>query len=360
MASSALPRHLPILDARLAPEGCPSSYPERELLEPVSLCDARGRLDPRAVGWSRFPRVRANLHGRWPRKKRWNFWNWIAPDFVFSATVADLDYASFCSASLIDFARAERVACMDARRGGFPDMPEEVERSVFWETRKLCYRARNEGGDVEVAFEGRAAGGAALRAEFRVRKPPDHESLNVVVPWTPRHFQLNSKHNTLRCEGEVRVGDRRYPMRPDSCHAVQDFGRGVWPWRSCWNWAVCTGEVEGELLGVNLGDRWTTGTGSNENGILHRGRLHKIMEDVEWSYDASAPEKPWRIRTRASDAVDIVLTPAYVHQQKLSLGLVASGGFCAFGRWRGVVRVDGRELRIHDPMGWAEEFSHRW
>ena len=41
-------------------------------------------INPAAVGWSRAPLVRANLSGHWLRKKRWNFWNWIAPRFVFS------------------------------------------------------------------------------------------------------------------------------------------------------------------------------------------------------------------------------------------------------------------------------------
>jgi hypothetical protein len=80
-----LPDHLPILDrAKRARVG--SIYVERELTAPVDLCDARGRRNPAAVGFSRQPLVRANLSGHWPRKKKWNFWNWIGPDFVFSVT----------------------------------------------------------------------------------------------------------------------------------------------------------------------------------------------------------------------------------------------------------------------------------
>ena len=63
---------------------------ERELTEPVLLCDDSGNLNPNAVGWSRTALVTANLRGHWPRKKRWNFWNWISPEFVLSVTVADI------------------------------------------------------------------------------------------------------------------------------------------------------------------------------------------------------------------------------------------------------------------------------
>ncbi|HEV7734509.1 MAG TPA: DUF2804 family protein, partial [Candidatus Binatia bacterium] len=92
----SLPDHLPIVDDRMRHGGYQPIYIERELTTPTDLCDARGRLDPTAVGWSRQPLVRANLRGHWPRKKRWNFWNWISPRFVFSVTLADIDYAAFC------------------------------------------------------------------------------------------------------------------------------------------------------------------------------------------------------------------------------------------------------------------------
>jgi hypothetical protein len=44
----------------------------------------------------------------------------------------------------------------------------------------------------------------------------------------------------------------------------------------------------------------------------------------------------------------------------MNLGVLATGGVCAFGRWRGVVRAEGRELAVDGLMGWAEEFAHRW
>ncbi len=48
------------------------------------------------------------------------------------------------------------------------------------------------------------------------------------------------------------------------------------------------------------------------------------------------------------------------HRSQISLGLFATGGVCCFGRWHGTLRFDGREVRVHDLIGWAEEFAHRW
>jgi hypothetical protein len=358
--SSRLPDHLPILDARLRDTPAPSVYVEREIVEPVDLCDTKGRLNPASVGFSRHPLVRANLSGHWLRKKRWNFWNWIDRDFVFSATLADIDYAAFCSVTFIDFRTGETAENMALGRPKRFDMPEHEGRSITFRERGTLYENLVEEDRLRVRYTGRARDGRPIEARFDVHRPPGQESLNVVVPWSPTRFQLNSKHNTLPCEGQVRVGERTYRMEPDRCHAVQDWGRGVWPRRSFWNWAVCTGVQDGRRVGVNLGDRWTTGTGSNENGILLDGHLHKIMEDVLWDYDPDDDHGVWRIRSQRSPAVDIALTPLHAHRPKLDLGIVATGGVCAFGTWRGRIEVEGETVEIDGLPGWAEEFAHRW
>jgi hypothetical protein len=149
-------------------------------------------------------------------------------------------------------------------------------------------------------------------------------------------------------------------MHPERCHGVQDFGRGVWPYRSFWNWAVGTGVQDGELVGVNMGARWTTGTGSNENAILLAGRLYKVMEDLEWRYEPANWMEPWRVRAPHSEMIDLTLTPTLSKRVGVNLGVLATGGTIAFGTWNGVIRAAGREVRIDHLAGWAEEFAHRW
>jgi hypothetical protein len=354
-----LPEHLPILDRDPARIAGPV-YVEKEITAKVDLCDAAGRLNPAAVGFSRRPLVRANLAGHWPRKKRWNFWNWIGPDFVFSVTLADIDYASFCAFTHTDFRTGAHWSGASYGRPGRFALPEDVEASVAFADRKLSYENRVEGDDLAVRLRGRAGDGTEIAADFTVRRPPDHESLNVVVPWSATRFQLNSKHAALPCEGEVRAGSQRYAMEPATCFAVQDWGRGIWPYRSFWNWGVATGWQGDVLLGVNFGAKWTGGTGSNENGILWNGRLHKVMEDLRWDYDAADWRKPWRVVAERSGAIDLVLEPVAAHTPRMDLGVLATGGVCAFGRWRGRVRVEERELAVDGLIGWAEEFAHRW
>jgi hypothetical protein len=351
---------MPIMNARMAQGEYPQSYVERELIDPVDLCDNSGRLNPQARGWARHPIIRANLSGHWPRKKKWNFWNWICPRFVFSVTLADIDVAAFCAVSFTDFETGENVAGQALTRPHSCAMPEQVERPVRFQGGSLEYSNDNQGGDIRVRFDGLAKDRTTLAADFVVHKPPGHESLTVVVPWSASRFQMNCKENTRPCEGTVTLGGRRYVMDPNDCHAVQDFGRGIWPYRSFWNWAVCTGVQDGHRVGINMGGKWTTGTGANENAVCVDGRLHKIMEDLTWEYEARTPKQPWRVRTVHSDTLDLTLHPVVAPASRLNLGILSTGGVCAFGLWNGTVRAGGNAFHVNDLIGWAEEFAHRW
>ncbi len=361
MASNTiLPEFMPVVTHRMRSETYPQAYTEPEVTQPADLCEAGGHLNPAAVGWSRLPLIRANLSGHWLRKKRWNFWNWMSPRFVFSVTLADIDYAAFCAMTFTDFDTGQSIEARAPVWPGSMPLPEHVEQTVRFQHRGLEYANVNDRGDMKVDFVGTTTTGESVVADFVVRRQPGHESLNIVVPWTRDRFQLNSKHNTLPCEGSVTVGTRRYEMNPSECHGVQDFGRGVWPYHSFWNWGVASGVQDGRLVGINIGGKWTTGTGVNENGLLIDGRLYKIMEDLVWRYDATNWKQPWRVRAAHSGAIDLTLTPIVAHQPLVNLGVLRSGGVCAFGRWDGTIRFDGQEMRVTNLIGWAEEFLHRW
>ena len=353
----ALPDHMPIVAARMARHRSP--YHEPELTRPLDLCDARGRLNPDAVGWSREPLVRANLSGHWPRKKRWNFWNWITADFVLSVTVADIDYAAFCEVTFTDFRTGQSVATLAPTWPGRLALAEHVERTVEFHGKTIEYANVHAGDALHVRLRADAKG-VPIVAEFAVAKPPGHETLNLVAAWTPERFQLNSKHCALPTEGWIEVGGERHELRPEACHGVQDWGRGIWPWCSFWNWAVASGVQDGHSIGVNMGAKWTTGTGVNENALCIDGRLHKVSEDLAWTYDPADWRRPWRVVAPHTGMIDLTLEPLVVRTPQVGFGPLRSGGACAFGLWRGTVRWDGGAAELRGLPGWAEEFDHRW
>jgi hypothetical protein len=337
---------------------------EREITHEVRLCTPAGTLDPGAIGFSRRPLHRANLVGRPGRKKRWDYWCVTSRECALQVTFADLDYLGLATVALVDLATGnvlEEGGLVPLARGF--SQPETVGGADIVFTRgrlALSIREREGGTSLSASFQKRGA--TRLRAEVSIRRPPGHETLNVVIPWDARHFQFTSKQNTLPAEGFVEVGARRYSFGPDTgAFATLDYGRGVWPYATTWNWASASGVQDGRTVGLQLGGKWTDGTGMTENGICVDGRLHKIGEDLVFHYDRRDFRRPWRIEAPRSRCVDLTFEP--LHLRRLHVPLLVAGADLshAFGHFRGTVYTsEGEAIRIQDMLGWAEEMRARW
>jgi hypothetical protein len=161
--------------------------------------------------------------------------------------------------------------------------------------------------------------------------------------------------------GEVQALGRTLPFDRHESFACLDFGRGLWPYSSFWNWAGGSGRTAGRTIGLNLGAGWTDGTGSTENGLCVDGRLTKIGEDLKFEYDPRDFMKPWTIRTRESDHADLVFRPFYERVARSNLLVIRSEVHQCIGRFSGTVRTEeGERLEVRDLVGWAEEHRARW
>ncbi|WP_280500017.1 DUF2804 domain-containing protein [Nocardia farcinica] len=338
---------------------------ERELTAPVDLCDARGRLNPAAVGWSRQPLHRANLARAWGRKKRWDYWCVTAPDLYAAITYADIDYLGtatvwVCRPSTGRATTVDRIV-PGARGFALPDRPGTGRMTadvggLRVEIEELADRTRLRAACAQTPD-------GPLEIDVEVARPTGHESVNVVIPWSARRFQYTSKQNTRPATGVVRRGADRWELGGDGLPAfgTLDLGRGVWKYRNRWNWAAASGvAVDGRTVGLQFGGTWTAGTGYTENGLCVDGRLTKIGEELEWSYDWDHPMRPWRVRDRAG-RVDVVLTPDHDRYARTGAGLIAMEVHQCFGRWSGtIVDEGGARLELREVIGFAEEARNRW
>jgi hypothetical protein len=337
------------------------AYEEKELTAQVSLCDDQGRLNPAAVGWSRKPLHICNLSGSWPRKKKWNYWAITSPACLFSVTLTNIDYAGLAFAYFCDFEKklfVEKTITMPLGKNCL--MPDAVEQDIRFDHAAMKFSVNYLQGGAAIKFSCPDLQGKKVVAEVFVQIPPGHETLNVVIPWCQSKFQFTSKQNTLPAKGVVKVDGADYGFDGVSCFACLDFGRGIWPYSSSWNWASFSGRQGDDIIGVNLGAKWTDGTGMNENGVCLNSRLHKISEDMVFEYDNQNFKKPWRLRTSASERVDLCFTPFYERVAKSNMILVRSEVHQCFGRYSGVLRFAGREIKVQDQIGWAEEHFAKW
>lgn len=322
----------------------------------MKLCDESGRLNPAAVSWSRKPLHTCNLKGRWPRKKKWNYWCITSDKYAFSVTVANVDYLSIGAAYFIDFEAKE----ITEWNTGFPAglgcrMTEKAGDDVSFIHPQMKLNFAQEKNLIRIN-----ASGKKLKVDIAVEKPAGHETLNVVVPWNGNYFQFTSKQNTLPASGAVEMGKKTYAFNRENSFACLDFGRGIWPYRTQWNWASCSAKHGKDIIGLNLGGMWTDGTGSTENGVCVNGKLYKLSEDVKFQYNRKNFMEPWKIFTPGLDTVNLIFVPFFEKKNKLNLLVLRTEVHQIFGKFSGAVKTPDGDVTFRDFIGWAEESISRW
>ncbi|MFO7960478.1 MAG: DUF2804 domain-containing protein [Nitriliruptoraceae bacterium] len=374
---------------------------ERELTEPVDLCTPDGRhLNPEARGWAPRSVHRANLAGGWGRTKRWDYHAVLTREVAVSLVYADIDYLGIVGvwwAHLPSGRSGGREITVPLARG--IDLPDH------YGTAPLVFRHHHLGVEVVEDADGthlvarwRERDGRIGRLEATIALPPGHGTVDVVIPWSDRRFQYTSKHQARPATGTLVVGDDRFPLggqqlggeseeddhgdrtdrtehathadrtdrgehdaRTDQAWGVLDIGRGRWPYRTRWNWGGGAGRSsDGRVVGLQLGGRWTVGTGATENGIIVDGRVHKLGDELEWEYDWDRPLEPWTVRS-PDGALSVTLTPRFDRHARTEAVLLGTEVHQVFGTWAGhVPGPDGDRLQISDLVGFAEESRSRW
>ena len=336
---------------------------EREITEPVDLCDSRGRLNPSARGWARTPLLRANLRRAWGRKKRWDYWCVNTPEVVVSFVYADIDYAGLANVWVMEHATGLQATAgvLTPLGRGFA-MPEQVcTGTVEYRGKGFTLLIEETAAGTRLVATADKSANGPIAVDVTVAKPVGHESLNVVIPWSDRRFQFTSKQNARPAHGTVKVGEHGWDVGADAW-GVQDLGRGIWPYSNRWNWAAASGHsTDGRVVGLQFGGKWTEGTGATENALCIDGRLTKISEELVWDYAWDEPMKPWRVRTPGSDQVDVVLTPTFDRYDVTDVKVVKMEVHQCFGTWSGrVLGDDGVPVEIDGIRGFAEEARNRW
>jgi hypothetical protein len=337
------------------------AHDERELTAAVDLCGTDGTLNHAAVGWSRHPLHRCNLGASLARRKKWNYWAVTSEEMLFSATIADMERFQLAGAYLYHRRSGRHIDKGAVVAADTVVMPERVRGDIAIEHPSLRVAMSDEGDGTRISVRAGDFGGAPLEAEIIIERPAGHETLNVVIPWTDVQFQYTSKQDTLPASGYVRLGDQRLELAAPAFGCL-DYGRGVWPEHTVWNWGSASGEQAGRLVGLNLGGQWTDGTGMTENGICVDGRLTKISEDLVFEYDRGNWMRPWRVRTTVTDRIDLRFEPEF---ERASASGDRSKYFTEahqmFGSYSGRVTADGGDtIELRGLFGWIEEHEARW
>ncbi|MEO8457780.1 MAG: DUF2804 domain-containing protein [Chloroflexota bacterium] len=339
----------------------PEMHNEPEITAPVNLVGADGKLNPDAIAWSRHPLHRCNLPASLERKKKWNYWAVTSNDMLFSTTIADVDRLVLGGAYFFDRRTHLHIDKAVIQPPGTISIPEVVMGDITIDHPDMRISMTDEGTGTRLRVEAADFGGKQLQADILVQRPARHETLNVVIPWTAVQFQYTSKQNTLPASGYVQLGDERMEFAQPA-YGCLDYGRGVWPEHTIWNWGGASGVQGSHVVGLNLGGQWTDGTGMTENGLCIDGRLTKISEDLIFDYDRNDTMKPWLVRSAATDRIDLRFDPEY---ERFSENGSRDSLFVKtnqmFGTYSGRISPDdGDPIELHGLFGWIEDHEARW
>ncbi|MEI8083242.1 MAG: DUF2804 domain-containing protein [Actinomycetes bacterium] len=323
-----------------------------ELTDPVVLCLPDGHLNRPAVGYSRRPLHTTNMRG-WGRNKRWEYWGIVTDRHCVGMTISNLDYLQVHQLYVYDRQSGQEIST-DVLSPGLahtqlPDHVAPLTASMHTSKLDLRFRERHDGTELTAISK---------RVTLSLVAGWSGDALCVVVPWDETRFQYTVKDLGRPLTGSITVDGTRFDLEPGANFGVLDRGRGRWPYSLTWNWAAGCGVVDGVSIGLQLGGKWTDGTGSTENALFIDGRMTYWPDPVEWDYDDRTWSAPWRIRGRS---VDATLTPFHVRDAVSNVGVISSDTHQAFGRWSGwAADDDGVRYPLDGLVGWAEQAKNRW
>jgi len=330
---------------------------EREITEPVLLCDDKGLLNPEAIGFSRYPLITSNLTKNFLKKKKRNHWCVYGEEIMFSASITHLDYAVICFVYVINFETQRFFEKQITIPGGRKvKMSEDVLESIKFVDDTMSIQMIHLQNETHLSVSIPDFDSDVLHADLHILHPIEDETLNVVIPKSRKVFQFTAKHHTLPTNGFVKIGDQRFDFNADFSFSVLDFGRGIWPRTANWNSAMASQRLGGRRIGLNFGGQWTDGTGMTENAIFIDGQMTKLHEDVVFTYDPEFYMKPWKIRTKFTNDVNLTFTPFFQRTSKTDVKLARSEVHQLVGYFDGYIRLkDNSILKIRQMLGCTEE-----
>jgi len=335
-----------------------NSFTRPEPFAAVALCDSRGHLNPKAVGWSPRPTVDCAIPGHFGRRKRWNHWCITTPQWMLSFTQADVDYLGYVAVYFLDLQRGQSFACSQyslfARGCRLPDTPQA---SHSFDHPRLQLKVSEHIGRSRITLSAPDVGGLTFQADLDIQRPPHMDSVNLVAPLGPTTFHATSRQLALPCSGRVQLGTTDYTCSVGQSFASLDFGRGVWPLNTHWTRAAFA--APGGIAG-NFGAGWTDHSGLSENTLWFGGELQHLDMPIRIQQNPDGLLSPWQLNS-TDDSVRLTFTPRQQHRAYRRLGPFYADTQQWFGHFDGVLRgPEGERVPVNHALGWLGETHARW
>ena len=339
-----------------ARDRCPCSaveVHEREITEPVVADPARrtaeprrGRMDPDAVGHHRRDRVaqdRAERDGPWPGRT-----GRAGPQQALGVLDRHHPDAHRRARSLRPRLRrrARTVAPRSPDRGGRSPTTRSGSSAGACTCPATLGRGQARGRTRKVRDHlDEVPGGTRLRARpasayGSTSSPIGRRATSAWPSWCPGPTGASStRSRTSPDRPRARCGSTvsRTTSRPASRGPCSTMAAAAGPTTCSWNWGAGSGRTDGRVVGIQVGGRWTDGTGSIENALLRRRAPVQDQRGAGWDYDTGTG---WRRGRSGATPSTLTFTPFHLKESVTDLKVFSSRTHQCFGHWTGRVRDD--------------------
>ncbi len=296
------------------------------------------------------------------RLKEWDYYGVWCGDLFLSITISHIGYMGLMFAYIIDFKRdrmIEQAALTPLGRGvSLPTSSRAGDSEYVKGGLRVTFTKRP--GERRAAFVWpKFDGQKTFRAELRFDEPETRDHIVMATPIGKNGFYYNDKIPGMPVTGTAQL-DGWVDGPLDGALGVLDWGRGVWPYRSFWNWASAfSRRDDGRILSLNLGQGFGDLSAATENSLFLDGKLHKLGP-VQFEYSPRDWLAPWRFTDREGRC-KLTLRPIFDRSANTNLGVLKSAVHQVFGHFEGLlVTDDGECLDVSGLTGWAEEHQARW
>ncbi|TGL73009.1 DUF2804 domain-containing protein [Leptospira levettii] len=367
---------------QVIPEPDATETKQLEFTSSVALLKEDGILN--VSGWSRFPHFQINesyIKAEPKRYKRWEHYTFYNENFGGAITVTDIGNLAMGSIELLEFKSGKTIfSKTELVRPGAILFPTNTTDPIEFTKGNQFIRIQKQKGKRTITYSIQGdSSNESIQGNFEFTEK-SNEALAIITPFSKSDFFYEYKMPSLICKGTIVYKQSIYDFKEDS-YAVLDWGRGTWPEKNKWLWAAGAGMVGGELLSLNLGYGFGDPKNATENGIVYKGKVHKL-DKVVWKYDVTNYKKPWKFESNQG-RLELNFTPVYLLYSDIDLmGMI---GFLkqliqnfslseifellkteaylnkAFGVYNGYVVLDnGTKLEVKNLFGFAEQMYQQW
>lgn len=339
-------------------------------LRPGRLLNELGHLEEAGYATSLVKEYdRKDIKASKLRIKEWDYYLIYNDHYGVALTLDDNGYMSMLSASVLDFEKAEErtVSPIGAFPLGKTNLPPSSARGVSdlaIKNSRFTFTVENGTRHLKCCLEN-FRDGVPFEADITLSEEPE-DSMVIATPFPekPTAFYYNQKIIGMRASGKVKVGDWEYTFDPDESFGLLDWGRGVWTYENTWYWGAGQGEVDGHVVGFNIGYGFGDVSAASENMIFVDGKAHKL-DRLTFNIPQTADGKddflkPWTF-TSSDGRFEMDFAPILDRASCTDVKLIISDQHQVFGRFTGkLVLDDGSVIQLKDFLGFAEKVHNKW